>query len=45
MSQNNDQNEEFKPRGTLAVLGIFVITLIALWATVYLIMLSQGVTL
>ena len=44
MSQSNDQNDEFKPRGTLVVLGIFLVTIIALWASVYLILLSQGVT-
>ena len=36
--------EEFKPRGTLVVLGIFLLTLIILWGSVYLILLSRGVT-
>ncbi len=37
--------EHFKPTGTLFVLGLFVATLILLWASVYIILLSRGVTL
>ncbi len=40
-----DQNEEFKPKGTLLILAIFVVTLILLWGSVYMILLSRGVTL
>ena len=40
-----NQNEEFKPKGTLLILAIFVVTLILLWGSVYLILLSRGVTL
>ncbi len=35
----------FEPKGTLAVLAIFVVTLIILWGSVYYILLSRGVTL
>lgn len=37
--------EHFKPTGTLFVLGLFVATTILLWASVYIILLSRGVTL
>ena len=37
--------EEFEPKGTLVVVIIFLITLVALWATVYWILLSRGMTL
>ena len=36
--------EHFKPRGTVVILVMFVVTLILLWLTVYLILLSRGVT-
>ena len=37
--------EHFKPTGTIFVLALFVATLILLWASVYVILLSRGVTL
>ena len=37
--------EEFHPRGTIVVLGIFLLTLIVLWASVYVILLQRGVTI
>ena len=40
-----NQNEEFKPKGTVFILAIFIVTLILLWGSVYLILLSRGVTL
>jgi predicted permease len=40
---DNNQSE-FHPKGTIAVLIIFLITLIILWGTVYFILLSRGVT-
>lgn len=40
-----NQNEEFKPKGTMVILAIFVVTLILLWGSVYMILLSRGVTL
>lgn len=39
------EEEHFKPTGTMFVLGLFVATLILLWASVYIILLSRGVTL
>jgi hypothetical protein len=37
--------EHFKPTGTLFVLTLFVATIILLWVSVYVILLSRGVTL
>jgi hypothetical protein len=37
--------EHFKPTGTLFVLALFVATMILLWMSVYIILLSRGVTL
>ncbi len=37
--------EHFKPTGTVFVLALFVATIILLWASVYIILLSRGVTL
>lgn len=42
MADNNDQND-FKPKGTIVVLAIFVLTLILLWGSVYWIMIDRGV--
>jgi hypothetical protein len=39
-----DEVNDFRPRGTIVILVIFVLTLIILWASVYLILLSRGVT-
>lgn len=39
-----EPQEEFHPKGTALVLALFVVTLILLWGSVYLIMLSRGVT-
>jgi hypothetical protein len=36
--------EHFKPTGTVVILTAFVLTIILLWASVYLILLSRGVT-
>ncbi len=38
------EEEHFRPVGTLFVLAVFVITLILLWVSVYVILLSRGVT-
>ena len=35
---------QFHPKGTILVLILFMLTLIALWGSVYLILLSRGVT-
>jgi len=39
-----EQPEEFHPRGTVAILVMFVLAIIILWASVYVILLSRGVT-
>ncbi len=39
------EDEDFKPRGTIVILILFMLTLIGLWGTVYLILLQRGVTL
>ncbi|MCB9133898.1 MAG: cytochrome c oxidase subunit 2A [Anaerolineales bacterium] len=45
MAKNkHEPQEEFHPKGTALVLAVFVITLILLWGSVYLIMLSRGMT-
>lgn len=41
----SDQKDEFKPRGTMVILIIFMITIIILWGSVYLILLERGATL
>ncbi len=42
MSENN---KEFHPKGTMAVLLIFVLTMILLWGSIFMILLSRGVTI
>lgn len=42
--ENSEHEEEFEPKGTIVILLIFVLTLILLWGSVYLILLSRGVT-
>lgn len=44
MEEHKD-DEQFHPRGTMIVLLIFVLTLIILWGSVYVILLSRGVTI
>lgn len=39
-----EPEEHFKPVGTVAILAAFVLTLILLWLSVYVILLSRGVT-
>lgn len=36
--------EHFKPVGTVFILVMFVLTIILLWGSVYLILISRGVT-
>lgn len=36
--------EHFKPTGTIFILAMFVVALILLWASVYIILISRGVT-
>jgi hypothetical protein len=37
-------DEEFHPRGTIAIVAMFVATLILLWLSIYLILIARGVT-
>ena len=39
-----DEPEDFKPTGTIFILGMFVVALVLLWLSVYVILLSRGVT-
>lgn len=43
VSEGAAAEEHFAPVGTWFVLGVFVLTLILLWGSVYLILLSRGV--
>ncbi len=38
------QDEQFQPKGTVLLMVIFFILIVALWGYVYLMMLSQGAT-
>jgi hypothetical protein len=42
--ETGEDPEHFRPVGTMFILGIFVLALILLWASVYVILLSRGVT-
>ena len=37
------ETEHFKPIGTAFILAMFILTIILLWGSVYLILLSRGV--
>lgn len=42
--RTDEDTEEFHPKGTVAILVMFVLAIIILWASVYVILLSRGVT-
>lgn len=42
--QQSSEPEHFKPSGTIFILVCFVATLVLLWASVYVILISRGVT-
>ena len=44
ISEGAAPEEHFKPVGTWFILGVFVLTIILLWGSVYLILISRGVT-
>jgi hypothetical protein len=44
MNVDEAEEEHFKPTGTIFLLVMFVLVLILLWASVYVILLSRGVT-
>lgn len=39
------EEEEFKPRGTIVILILYMLVLIGLWGSVYLILLQRGMTI
>jgi len=39
-----EEAEESRPKGTVAILVMFVLAIIILWGSVYVILLSRGVT-
>ncbi len=41
---HDGEDEHFVPTGTMTILGIFVVTLILLWVSIYLILIARGVT-
>jgi hypothetical protein len=45
MAKKDKDDDEFRPTGTIAVLTIFVITLIAIWGTIYMILVGRGGTI
>lgn len=42
--ESEDVEAEFRPTGTVFILVMFVLALILLWISVYVILLSRGVT-
>ncbi len=42
--ESEPTGEHFVPRGTVFILAMFVATMILLWGSVYVILLSRGVT-
>ena len=40
-----DETQQFHPKGAALILAIFFLTIIVLWGTVYLMLLSRGVTI
>ena len=45
MAKKDKEDDEFRPTGTIAILAIFVITRIAIWTTIYMILVGRGGTL
>ena len=45
MSEEHKDPQEFSPKGTMAILAVFIVTLIVLWGTIYLILVQRGGTL
>ncbi len=41
---STEGEEHFKPTGTIFILAMFLAALVLLWASVYVILLSRGVT-
>ncbi|MBI4761878.1 MAG: cytochrome c oxidase subunit 2A [Chloroflexota bacterium] len=45
MTKKDKADDEFRPTGTVVILAIFVVTLIVIWATIYMILIGRGGTL
>lgn len=43
-TDHSEEEEHFKPNGTVFILILFVAALILLWLSVYVILISRGVT-
>jgi hypothetical protein len=43
--KNDPEQNDFKPKGTIVILLIYLLTIIILWGSVYVILLDRGVTL
>ncbi len=43
-SKSPGELDDFQPKGTLLLVSVFFLLLIILWGSVYLILLSRGVT-
>ena len=41
----NDVAGDFKPRGTVAFVAAFVVVLMLMWFSIYIILLSRGTTI
>lgn len=39
-----EHGEEFHPKGTFFIVALFALALVLLWASVYVILISRGVT-
>jgi len=44
VTDKQTDREEFHPRGTAAIAAIFILTMILMWGSVYVILLARGVT-
>ena len=45
MAKKDKGDDEFRPTGTIAIMAVFVVTLVAIWATIYMILVGRGGTL
>jgi len=41
----NDAQDEFRPKGTVAFVAAFVVVLMLMWFSIYIILLSRGATI
>lgn len=43
-SETKQDTEEFQPKGTVLIAALFVVMLVLLWGSVYVILLARGAT-